>query len=492
MLTVSKMLSVGVFAAFGLVLPRMVSIQLNGLYTLMSTLLFFGSMAATFGVPTILIRKIARAPDQTSQVFSAARRALLLGALLSGAAVMTYLLVEMSIQGGIDQERVVLGCLVVTIILFDAFGGLGEAIFQSREEMALPAILDVFSGVIRAGGGIICLLLLPAHQGVMGVFICFLIGSIMRALVLSKLARRTLPSGSLPPTSNSEAWALVRESMGVALFRLMRMLRNRFDAILIGILIVPAAGMSLAETSDIARGFYGQAMRVVFVFHTFTMALNTAIYPRIARLSSSADSSSTGREFRRVVRYQSWWVAPLAAAVFIWAEQLSGWFGSDYRYGIAGIDGNTAVVLKILAGAALLDCIGGPVGMLLVANKEMDRKLPIFGGIFAATSIGLNIFLIPRYGIVGAAWASVGAAVVEFLLKARYAGKLLGDMRHLREMLPYLGIAGVIGLSCYHFLPARPFVGLGFGAVAYIFLTFVFGLVDPGISERLRRRLKNG
>jgi len=485
-LTLSKLFSVGVFAAFGLVLPRMVSVQLNGLYTLMSTLLFFGSMAATFGVPTILIRTLAREPKRSAQLFADGQRALCLGALLSGLMVLLYLLIEMQVQGQIQSQRLLLGGIVAAVIFFDALGGLGEALFQSREEMKVPALFDVLSGVVRAGGGIGCLLWLSGHQAILGVFLCFLCGSMMRAYFLHRLVQRHLPSDGQIKSSNRAAWALVRESFGVATFRLMRMLRNRFDAILLGLLIVPALGMSPEESADLCRGFYGTAMRVIFVFHTFTMALNTAIYPRIARLAGA--QQDLGDEFRRVVRYQAWWVAPLAAAVFIWANPLAGWFGEEYRNGIDGIHGTTAQVLKILAGAVLLDCIGGPVGMLLVSSKQMDRKLPVFGAIFAATSIILNIILIPRYGMIGAAWSSVGAALVEFFLKAHFAKLIIGNYRHLREMIPYLLLAGAIGALANHYLAGAPIFGVLLSGLLYIMLSFFFGLVDPGIKNRLLRK----
>lgn len=497
-LTAAKTLSVSIYALFGLFLPRLVSIEINGLYTLMSTLLFFGSMAATFGVPTILVRTIARDPKQAGQVFVDARRALLLGATIAAVCVLLYILGEMLWQGNVQTERIILGMLVCCIIFWDAMGGLGEALFQAHEEMVWPALLDVLTGVLRAGGALGVLIFFP-HWGLFGVFATFLLGSMIRGWLLPFQAQKQFLSSQAITPSSRNALALLQESMGVALFRVLRMLRNRLDSLLLGILIVPVAGFALVETSDLARGLYGQGMRVVFVFHAFTMALNMAVFPRLTRLSSESEANEKSADearfqFSRVLRYQAWWSAPMATALFVWAGPVAGVFGEEYRFGVEGISGTTADVLRILAAAVLLDCIGGPVGMLMVGRKEMDKKLPLFGLTFALSSVVLNILLIPRWGIVGAAWASLGAAAVEVITKAIWTSRLLGSAKYMAGSLPYVALS--IGIAfCFSIdqlkLAERPLLGGVLLLAVYFSATWMFGWVDSGITDRIRRRMKN-
>gem|GEM_PF-899003 len=493
-LTVAKTLSLSVYAIFGLLLPRLVSMETNGVYTLMSTLLFFGSAVATIGVPTILVRTIAREPNQAGQVYADARRTLLLGSFVAGFCVLAYLLVEMTFQGGLGIERCVLGFLVCGIIFGEAFGSLGEALFQANEEMAVPAAWDVGTGLFRVGfAG--CALYFAPHWGLFGVFTSFLIGSFIRGFVLPiKAEARFLPNG-LPKSNNKRTKALMLESLGLALFQALRMLRNRLDSLLLGLLIIPIVGLSLLETSDIARGLYGQGMRVLFVFHALTMALNSAVFPRLTRLSAESlvdpDSEvEVKHQFGRVLRYQAWWAAPLAVSVFIWADPIAGWFGEQYRYGVEGLVGTTGGVLEILSIVVLLDCIGGPVGMLMIGRKEMDRKLPFFGLVFAVSSIVLNILFIPKWGILGAAWASFGAALVEVLVKIVLTKRLLGTAKLMAGSLPYIVLSVGISFALIKVFPTlleSPLLGSSLFICAYIIVSGSFGLIDSGITDRLRR-----
>jgi O-antigen/teichoic acid export membrane protein len=487
-LTLAKTLSVAIYAVFGLVLPRLVEEEVNGVYTLMSTLLFFGGMAASFGVPTILIRNVARDRGSAPAAYRRARLALVTGSLLAAGVLLGYLLAEMAVQGSYDGERVALAALVGALVLADALGGLGEAMFQAHEEMAYPARIEVATGLVRGGGALACLLGLP-EAGLFGVFGCFLAGSVVRALVLSRAVRRTFLAGGPGPAPRwREALALVRESLGVALFRVMRMLRNRADSLLLGLLIVPAAGLSMMEAADGARALYGQALRVAFVFHTLTLALNTAIFPRLARLGGEeGDAGEARRQFARVVRYQAWWAAPLAAAVFLWSDALAGWFGPAYLEGIPGIPGTTGEVLRVLVLAVLLDAVGGPVGMLLVGRPEMDRRLPWIGASLAAVNVALNLVLIPRHGIVGAAYASLGASLFEIAVKLRYARLLLGTARSLLGAAPYVLLAAALAAgAALTPLRAHPLLGVAVGAPAYLGLAWLLGLLDPAVLRAAR------
>ena len=43
--------------------------------------------------------------------------------------------------------------------------------------------------------------------------------------------------------------------------------------------------------------------------------------------------------------------------------------------------------------------------------KEITKWIPIFRAVGASVNIGLNIYLIPNYGVIGSAWATVVAFI---------------------------------------------------------------------------------
>ncbi len=505
-LSVAKMLSVAIYALFGLLLPHFVSTETNGVYSLISNLLFFGSMAASFGIPLIIVRDVAQDRSRAPWIFVGARTAMGAGSILGGILLILYLFLEMRVQGRYDPLRLHLGLMAAAILYFDALGTVGESIYQAWEEMVVPAVVEAATGLVRAGGGLLVLFLstpaTPAggmaeappefgRTSLYGLYGLFLAASMVRGLVVPRLARRRFLPGTLPPASLHGAWSLLARAFNIALFRMLRMVRNRIDVQLLGLCLVPVAGMALQDTVDTARGLYIQAYRVVIVFHTLTLAFNTAIFPRIARLArAEGESAELRHQFFRTVRYQAWWATPLAGVTFFYAAHIAGWFGPQYRDGIPGL-GSTTTVLQILAFSMFLDTVGGPVGMVLFGAGTMDRLLPRLGGVLAGVSVLLNVFLIPRYGIIGAAAASLGASLVEFLGKLWLIRRFVGrpqDM--LPATAPYVAITVLLllGLSLTP-LADRPLLGGLAVAAVWLPLSLVLGLADPAIRRRLGRLL---
>ncbi|MFQ5748540.1 MAG: polysaccharide biosynthesis C-terminal domain-containing protein, partial [Planctomycetota bacterium] len=231
------------------------------------------------------------------------------------------------------------------------------------------------------------------------------------------------------------------------------------------------------------------------VFHTLTQGFNAAIFPRMARLTGKhGDLSEARRSFFRAVRYQAWWAAPLAAGIFLYSDNIAGWFGAQYRDGIPDLDvgGTTASALRILVIAMLLDAVGGPVGMMVLGTGTLDRFLPVLGGTLAATSVIFNLLWIPRYGILGAAQASLVASGIQGVIKVILVSKLFGNpWPLLLRPLPYFALAVGMGFALAAGpLASSPLLGGLAGAFSYGVVTLALGLVDPAIRKRLARLVR--
>ena len=224
-LTVAKSLNVAVYALFGLLLPKFVPLEINGLYTLMNNLLFFGSMAATFGIPLLLVRGIAQDRSRAAEIFADAHRAMLGGAVVAGFLIEGYVALEMQLQGTFDSARLLMAGLVWLVLLADAYAASGEGLFQAHERMTFPAAVEAATGMGKVGGGLLALWLLPDDQALFGVYIVFALSSGLRAVVLTPRARRELLDGAVPQRTWGQAIAMFGQSVGVALFRMLRMVR---------------------------------------------------------------------------------------------------------------------------------------------------------------------------------------------------------------------------------------------------------------------------
>src|SRR5690606_1681884 len=72
-------------------------------------------------------------------------------------------------------------------------------------------------------------------------------------------------------------------------------------------------------------------------------------------------------------------------------------------------------VIAILCVAIPGRYLATSVGAVLVTQDNMRRKVWLMG-LTAAVNVGLNLWLIPRYGVAGAAWATVASETVLLML----------------------------------------------------------------------------
>lgn len=489
LLTLAKFFSVAIYAFFGLVLPRHVRVDENGLYALLVTLQFFGSMIGSFGVPLIVTREVARRPGEAASLWANGRAAMLLGSALSMLLMTAWLGYETWQDPEGAARKWWLYGAVVLIVFLDALGSLGDAMFQGFERMARPALIEIATGAARAGGAVAAMVLLPPAWRLEGIFACFLIGSCGRCVLINRLVGRELLAGAAPAAASiAAAWQLIRASGFIALFRILRVVRNRLDLLLLGVLI---AGFSATADPDDARGLYGQGIRLAIVFHTITLAFSTALWPRFARWTAEGKDLSPLREpYARAVRWQAWWATPMAAGLFFYAAPVCAWFGSQYVNGMPEfLLASTAAVLPFLLIATYLDCIGGPVGMVMMGVPRLERMIPWIGGVLAGASVLLNFLLVPRYGVLGAAYSAAAAAGIEFLLKMTIVGRVLGHpLRILAGAVPYLLLAALMlgGLWLLGW-QERPFLGAVAGGAFYFGACLLLGLTDPAVTKILRR-----
>lgn len=158
-----------------------------------------------------------------------------------------------------------------------------------------------------------------------------------------------------------------------------------------------------------AAGLYNTAFIIMAAVYLFPSVIyQKFLLPKIHRWAQS-DRSMLWVTVQQGNRYMLGF--GLLAMVALW---LGGWwaipflFGEEYRPSVW--------VLNILAFAAPARFVASSVGSVLATKDNMKRKVRYMGavGIF---NVGLNVALIPAYGIWGAA---VAAVVSDFLLLALY------------------------------------------------------------------------
>jgi O-antigen/teichoic acid export membrane protein len=235
-------------------------------------------------------------------------------------------------------------------------------------------------------------------------------------------------------------------------------------------------------------GVYSMSVSFGLIPKLFLSAFENAWAPFYYATAREADA---GRTLAGITTYAFAVLVLLTAGLSaIGSDLLALVVGPAYAAG-AGVIAWTAVAV-CLQGVYLLTSIG-----LNITKHTQYYPVATFAA--ATCNVGLNFALIPRFGILGAAWAnalSYGVqAAVAFVLSQRFY-----PIRYERARLARVSLAGITAYAAAAVLPSLgPFAGvLTRGTMVIVVmaaLLAVSGFFRPeeiGVLQRLRRKRPAG
>jgi len=156
-----------------------------------------------------------------------------------------------------------------------------------------------------------------------------------------------------------------------------------------------------------AVGLYGAGVVIAEGLWMPSQAISTALFPTIA----AETSESARRAITPFVARSTLWLTAILGGILILVAGPAVELLYSSRFSAS------AAVVRILVPGIVLFSAGRVLG-----NDLAARGRPLVNSTIAAVSvvcnIALNVLLIPRYGIDGAAWASAGAYSLVFLATA--------------------------------------------------------------------------
>ncbi len=149
-------------------------------------------------------------------------------------------------------------------------------------------------------------------------------------------------------------------------------------------------------------GYYSGATRFIYPFMFISTAFMTAVFPSLAK--HAGDSINFNKIQYTALYYLGGIGILLSTVLFLTADLIFITF-FDHKYDAS------IPVFKVLVWYLAIVFIYGSISNNLVAKNKV-RFLVILNIIMIALNIGLNFFLIPRYGAVGAAVATIVCEVI--------------------------------------------------------------------------------
>ena len=258
-----------------------------------------------------------------------------------------------------------------------------------------------------------------------------------------------------------------------------------FSAVAYGI---AALQFLLAQSDKIVLGYYLDAKHVGI--YSVAMALvgfvpialdsvNQIFSPIISELHAAENHAILQRLYTTLTKWVIILTIPLALSVIVYARSLMLIFGPGFQAG--------AAVVMIGAVGQVFNCAVGSVGFLLLMSGNQAQLMKI-QAVNAALMIGLNILLVPRLGIAGAAIATTVTTITTNIWA-------LTSVRRILKVFPYnagylklgwpsaFAIASTLALARVMGGIHAPWkvagAGLLFAYIIFIGLIFLFGL-DQG------------
>lgn len=269
-------------------------------------------------------------------------------------------------------------------------------IFLGAERMGVSAAADLAQqGLIAA----LAFSLVREPEHLLRMPLIFLAGRVAAVVILAAAARRSW--GPLRPALDR---ALLRDLIPAALpfagAAAVAVVLTYFDLVLVGL------WMSTAEA-----GIYGAAYRILWLPTMLVTAYLTVLRPSVARRAMAGPASPLSLMGGTAPGVITVGIAAAVAGILFAPALVDLLYGSAYRPAVAP--------LRLLLLSFALLVISRHYRLVLVASGCQATDLRIMGAA-AALNVALNAWLVPRFGLVGAAASNVAseAAILAAVLSA--------------------------------------------------------------------------
>ena len=352
--------------------------------------LSFAQLFAAFsnmGLDRILVREIVNQPEKRDRILTTSFLLKLGGALLAVATVA-------SVTATLGNEpQVILFIVIITSgNILQAFSVL-DSYFQSQVQAKYVAIARFWASLLATATKLILVLLqapLMAFVIVYGVEMSlFGLGLLLQYFRVHKTLWRWTPRWDLARSLLRDSWPLILGGFMIDFY-------SRIDRIMINEML------SATETGEYAVG-----LKLFETISFFPVVLCTSLFPAIlnARKHDLAKYQARMQQLYTLMSTSAWVVALGLALTASWLIPFL--YGEEYQAGVA--------VLQIVAFTLVPISMGLALSQYLIAENlvKIDMMRKIVGMV---ANVSLNFYMIPRMGILGAAWATLISHVLTDIL----------------------------------------------------------------------------
>jgi O-antigen/teichoic acid export membrane protein len=420
---------------------RYLGVEDYGRYGIASVMAFFVFIFNDLGVAVYLTREVAKQKDRVESYFI---NGIVLKLILIGLVVVflgSYLKLF-----SYPREK------MIAVVLFGIYGVLFSfnqhcgAVYRAFERMEYEMYITLLEKFVTAALGVTVLLLGYGLVTFCAVFVFS--GALSLTVNLTLVKKKFLKKPAVVDWSFSKH--LLRAAFFLGIFWFITTIHERVDVVMLE-----------AIKEDIVVGWYTLAYGVILAVGVIPMILMTSTFPRISK-ESGVNDEQVQNIFQIGFKYLFYVAVPMVVGTLFLADKIVLFFEEGFA--------DAAPALRILICAAGADFFSVFfAGFLMAWNRQRDLTLLQAGALIL--NVVVNLILIPRYGHVGAAAATLLSRGVIFVVCFTWVFKRL----RLTELHP-LGlclISTAVMAAFLTFVKVGLFFSIGlsvliFGGVLYL------------------------
>ncbi len=354
-----------------------------GIFSYAVTLAGFVGLFLDPGVNFLLIRETSKAPEEKRMAVFSTAFAIKLALIVIGVLLIIFVSPSFSTLPGAKA----LIPIIAIILAFDSFREFFSSLLRAREKMEWDAAIFLLTNAAVVIFGFIFLFISKTPGALAwGYAAGTAIGGLTATIVTFSYLKKSLPhfSAKLAVSFMQAAWPF-------AIIGVLGLLLTNTDILIIS---------WIRTASEV--GIYAAAIRIVQVFYVIPGIIQTSTLPAFSRLAKE-DKARFRAGFERTLGFIFLVSVPLAIGGMILGTQVMRLvFGAPYAAG--------GLSLAVLMFGMMFDFPAGVIASA-VFTYDHQRGLIVSSAIAGISNIVLDLILIPRFGIVGSAFATLIAQV---------------------------------------------------------------------------------
>lgn len=411
--------------------------------------LSFAMVACIFGdagLNTLIIRKIAQNEEDAEDIIS---NALAVKTAASVAVVLLSILFLWASRA--EYEKIMLVGIITTAFVLGTMAQLFRNVFQAYERMEYEAIVKTIYTILYVSLGILAIVF---QFDIVFIGLAYLLGSLFNLILSMRICFKKFSRFSIKFDFHKIA-ELMTDAYPFAVSAVIASFFFNMDILMLEYF-----------KGDEAVGWYSLAYRIMAVVIIFPQFFVQAIFPRLCKFSSSA-KESLYFALEKGIKYMFLIALPMALLTTHAAGPvISAVFGENFISSI--------LALQILIWCAATLFISMIMTVTVNAMNKQKQNMFIFF-LNAVLNIFLNLLLIPRYSLYGAAIATLISQINGIFWTSRLIpdfGYYLKRVRPEKIIVAGLCMEGTLLFFNYNLLVAT-IISIGvYLAACFVFKTF--------------------